>query len=109
MSVALMLAFQASAQAPLRIDFDLARVRPLDFDLGSLSGACRRGPGDEIVVCGRPRSTYPYEEMERLFRIRPIRAETRIDNATGRAFVEQVAGDRGAVANRVMVGIRFPF
>ncbi len=109
MSIALMLALQASAQPPVRIDFDLARIRPLDFDLGALPGTCRRRAGDEIVVCGRPRNTYPYAEMERLYGTRPIRAEARIGNMVGRAFVEQVAGDRGAVANRVMFGIRLPF
>jgi hypothetical protein len=110
MAFALMLAFQAAAQPPLPIDFDLARVRPIDSDLGRLPGNCRRGPDEEVVVCGsRPRGEYPYAEMERLFRIRPIRAEMRIGSMTGRAYVEQAAGDRGAVSNRVMFGIRLPF
>ena len=76
MSLALMLAIQTAGQPPLRIDFDLARVTPADFDLGRLPGTCRGGAGEEIVVCGtRPRGAYPYAEMGRLFRARPIRAE----------------------------------
>ena len=110
MSLALMLALQTAAQPPLPIDFDLARVTPAESRLGRLPGTCRAGAGEEIVVCGtRPRGAYPYAEMERLFRARPIRAEMAIGTMTGRAFVEQVELDRGAVSRRLMFGISLPF
>ena len=112
MALSLVLALQAAAQAPLPIDFDLSRMRPAGFELGRLPGSCARGAGEEIVVCAsRPSGeAYPYVEMERLFRARPIRAEMGLGgNMTGRAYLEQVPGDRGAVSNRVMVGIRLPF
>jgi hypothetical protein len=112
MALSLVLALQAAAQSPLPIDFDLSRLRPDEFALDRLPGSCRRGAGEEIVVCAsRPsREAYPYAEMERLFRARPIRAEMRLgSNMTGRAYLEQGPGDRGAVSNRVMFGIRLPF
>ena len=112
MALSLVLALQAAAQSPLPIDFDLSRLRPDEFELGRLPGSCRRGASEEIVVCAsRPSGeAYPYAEMERLFRAPPIRAEMGLGgNMIGRVFVEQGPGDRGAVANRVMVGIRLPF
>jgi len=111
-ALALVLALQAAAQPPLPIDFDLSRVRSADFVIGRLPGSCRRGNGEEIVVCGSRSGAdaYPYREMERIFRARPLRAEIGLrGNATGRAYVEQATLDRGAVSTRVMIGLRLPF
>ena len=105
--MALLLALQApaaAAAAPLRIDFDLARVRPAD--------PCKEPTGSEIVVCGRRPSGagYPMAEMERRYRRRPLAAETGIGGgATARAYVEGVEMGQGMVSKRVMVGIRVPF
>lgn len=116
MSLMLSFALQAAASAPagpvLNVDFDLADVRPMEWSIGGMTQRCdRQGPGD-IVVCGRRSSedAYPYAEMARLFEPRRIVAETPIGRGmTGRAFVESVTLDRGAVSQRVMVGIRVPF
>jgi hypothetical protein len=41
---------------------------------------------------------------------RPTRAEVDLGgNVQGRVHAEAVAMDRGAVSNRVMIGIRWPF
>jgi hypothetical protein len=109
MSLALLLVLQASSpaaprDAPLAIDFDLARVRPAD--------PCKEPAGSEIVVCGRRPSGggYPMAEMERRYRNKPIVAETGIGGgATARAYVEQVEIAPGMVSKRAMVGIRIPF
>jgi hypothetical protein len=111
MPVALFLALQA-AQAPVPSDFDLARLRPIDFDLRGLRGAeCEPREDGAIVVCGR-RATpgYPLERMAREFATRPVVAEMGIaGNVTGRAYLEAFPMDRGAVSNRIMVGIKLPF
>ena len=112
MSPVLLLAAQtALAEAPpsvLPIDFDLARARP-----AQARGDCSGSGGDEILVCGVRRSgtgPYPFAAMARLFAQGPIRAEMNLGSgATGRAFLQQQELDRGAVSNRVMIGIRWPF
>ena len=109
MSVLLSLALQA---VPIRTEFDLARVRPIDFDLRRLRGAqCAPSADSAIIVCGRrPSPGYPLEAMERLFAPRRIVAQTSLGgNVTGRAFVESAPMDRGAVSNRIMFGIKMPF
>ena len=109
MALALSLVLQAT---PLPLDFDLSRLRPVDFDLRSLRGTeCLPSRDSTIVVCGR-RATpgYPLEEMARIFATRPVVAETRLfANVRGRAYLESAGGERGAVANRVMFGIKMPF
>lgn len=111
MPIALILALQAAT--PIPPDFDLARVRPIDFDLWALRGPdCPPGEDNAIVVCGRRPTAagYPLERMERLFAVRPIMAETRLSGDVRiRAFVEQVEVIPGQVSNRVMIGIRTPF
>ena len=112
MSLVLWLAAQAAApaapQGVIPSDFDLARARPTQGD-----GECRREGAAEILVCGARRGgtgTYPFDEMARLFAQRPIRAEMGLGGgATGSAYLQQQVLDRGAVSNRVMIGIRWPF
>ena len=116
MSLMLMAALQAAAvPGPIvRSDFDLAELRSAQregLDLDSWRG-CRGSALGEILVCGRPprREDYPMEEMERVFATEPIVAEMRLGGAaTGSAFVDAVALDRGAVSNRIMLGITLPF
>jgi hypothetical protein len=107
MSLALLLALQAAPQAagePLRIDFDLAHVKPAD--------PCRTGGGrgSDIVVCGRRPGTYEYEKWERLFRTGPPLAEKGIGpGAVVRAYTESVEMPGGQVSKRAMVGIKMGF
>ena len=118
MSLMLMAALQASAPVPpegvVPADFDLADL-PAASGQGSITdppNACARRSADEILVCGRrpARDEYPMEEMARLFAPRPIVAEMRIGGSmTGRAFVDSVTLDRGAVSQRVMFSITLPF
>ena len=113
MGLAVLLAVQAAAAAPapMPIDFDLARLRAAD-PFGE-SRVCDRTAADAIVVCGRrvPRgAAYPMAEMARRYERGPLVAETGLGGSvTGRAFVEAVELDRGAVSNRFMIGIRIPF
>jgi hypothetical protein len=116
MSLALLMAIQAAApaepQAMLSIDFNLAEARPATGLSLEIRRGCARPSGDEIVVCGRRESgeDYPMGEMARLFATRPIRAEMGLGGGmTARSYLEQVGLDRGAVSNRIMVGVRLPF
>ena len=112
MPLTLLLAFQAAAQAAPPLDFDLSRVRPLDFDLREFRGSyCPPGEDGAIVVCGRRlKEGYPLERMEREFAVRPPVAEVGLGgNVRGRAFVEQAEMPNGEVSNRIMLGIRLPF
>jgi hypothetical protein len=112
MALALLLALQAAAPAPSRpiaLDFDLAKLRPAEDD-PEFRRACRGRDPTEIVVCGRrPGGNYPIEEMERLFREKPVRAEWDIGGAQARVFVDQVEMPGGQVSRRIMFGIRTPF
>ena len=107
MRLALLLALQAAPQAPAglpAIDFDLAAVKPAD--------PCRTGgAGSDIVVCGRrPGGTYDLEKWERVFRTKPLTAETPIGRgATADAWVESVAMPGGQVSKRVLVGVKVKF
>ena len=117
MSLTLMLALQAAAPAAAAaapIDFDLARVRPIRFDLGAVGGSagCRRDGPDAILVCGRRvrGGAFPFAEMARRYAVGPIVAETGLGgNLTGSMVAEAAPLDRGAVSNRAMVRIRLPF
>ena len=110
----LALLLQAAAAPPSAlpaIDFDLARYHAAGFDLGFGPRACRRS-GDEILVCGRrgEGGAYPLERMERLYGPRPLMANIGIaGNLRGDIHSEAVPMDRGAVSNRVMIGLRLPF
>lgn len=107
MTLALLLALQAAPQAPaepLRIDFDLARVKPAD--------PCRTGGGgSDIVVCGRrPGAIYDLEKWERLFRTGPLVAETSIGRgAVVRAYTQSVGMPGGQISKRAMVGVTIGF
>ncbi|HEX8309235.1 MAG TPA: hypothetical protein VF645_12540 [Allosphingosinicella sp.] len=107
MSLALLLALQAAAQAPSgvqAIDFDLAKAKP--------SNPCESGGrGSDIVVCGRrPRGDYDMEKWARIFATEPLVAETSIGRgAVARAYTESVAMPGGQVSKRAMVGIKLPF
>jgi hypothetical protein len=107
MSLALLIALQAAPQAsaePLRLDFDLAKVKPAD--------PCQTGGGgSDIVVCGRRlRADFDMEKWERVFRTEPLTAETSIGRgATARAYGESVAMPGGQTSKRAMVGIRLGF
>ena len=113
MSLALMLALQAAAPAALPlapIDFDLARHRPAEQ--GPTGRGCRADEPAPILVCGRRPSGggYPMAEWARLFAPRPVVAQAELGGGvTTSAYVQQVGFDRGAVSNRIMVGIRLPF
>jgi hypothetical protein len=114
---ALQVAAPAAPSAPvpmLRTDFDLADVQLAERGALSLNPdrGCSRSSADEILVCGRrpTRDDYPLEAMSRLFAPRPIVAEMSLGGgATGRAYVDQVTLDRGAVSNRIMFGITLTF
>ena len=114
----LMLALQAAgvpAAAPvpplLVLDFDLARYSQNALGMGR--SACRRDDPSAIVICARRSGgAYPLAEMDRLFAPERIVAERRLTgNLMGNVHVEQgdLPPDRGAVANRIMVGLRLPF
>jgi hypothetical protein len=115
MSLALFLALQAAAAAPaparplVPLDFDLARFSPEGFALPGW--ACSRGDPAAITVCGRRvAGAYPLAEMARIFEPRRLVAETRLTgNLIGDVHVESAPMDRGAVSNRVMIGLRLPF
>jgi len=114
MMLAWLFALQASASSPpadvTATDFDLAKVRtPGD---SPWSRGCRRTEGSEILVCGRRRGgdDYPYEEMERRYKEKPVRAEIGIGGgAKARVYVDQVELPQGQVSRRVMFGIKLPF
>ena len=107
MRLALLLALQAAPQAPAglpAIDFDLAKARP--------AGSCETGgEGSDIVVCGgRPGGTYALEKWERVFRTKPLLAESSIGRgATLRAYTESVEMPGGQISKRAMVGIKMGF
>ena len=112
MALTYLMALQAAAQPPAPADFDLSRIRPLDFDLGEYRGsAC--GPAEEgaIVVCGRRQSgDYPIERRAREFEPRLPVAEIGLGgNVRGRVFVDRAEMPNGEVSNRIMFGIRLPF
>ena len=111
LAFALLLQTAAAQASPLpAIDFDLARYHPAGFDLGFGQTGCRRS-GDAIVVCGRRGAgAYPLEQMERIYGPRRLMADIGIaGNLRGDIHTEAVPMDRGAVSNRVMVGLRLPF
>jgi hypothetical protein len=111
----LILALQAAAPAaPVPEDFDLARLRPIEFALPGRRGAgdCVASDPSSILVCGRRRrdGDYPYEAWARAFEPRPIVAETALPGNVMAAIHGESAGvDRGAIAHRVMLRIRVPF
>jgi hypothetical protein len=113
MSLALLIFLQAAAAppaGPLPIDFDLARYRPAQQGARDCSG----GPAapEEVVVCGRRRQggDYPMAQWERLFAIRPLIAEIGLGgNTRAGLVVDSVVLDRGAISNRVMVRLTWPF
>lgn len=121
MSLTLVLALQTAVATPApaappparppfaMLDFDLARYRPADGD-----GRCAGAGAGEVLVCGLRRrggGAYPIDYWGRIFGPpAPIRAEMNLGgNVQGRIHAEAVTMDRGAVSNRVMVGIRMPF
>jgi hypothetical protein len=111
MSLSLMLALQAAAApAPpvLEIDFDLARYSRIELGLGG--SACRRDESEIVVCARRGGGAYPLEEMARIFAPGRLVAATRVaGNLTGDVRLESAPMDRGAVSNRVLVGLRLPF
>lgn len=109
MKLALLLALQAAPELPAgppRIDFDLAKVKPADpCETGNGGG------GSDIVVCGRrPQGTYDMEKWERVFRTKPLVAETSIGRgASVRVYGESAGMPGGQISKRAMVGIKIPF
>lgn len=121
MELALILLLQTAA-APAdassaweAIDFDLARYRPDGDDEGFAIRACPRGADPAaIVVCGRRggggAGAYPMAQMERRYGPRPLIAEVGVaGDLRANLHVEAAAMDRGAVSNRVMIGLKLPF
>lgn len=115
MSLALLLTLQAAAPAPaasaapepVPVDFDLAKYHR------SKGAGCGDASGAEIVVCGRRFNQDP-DPDGRLARLygdeRPLRAEVGIGGgATANAHVESAEMPRGAVAKRIMFGVKAPF
>lgn len=84
--------------------FDLAGIR---------SGGCRGAAEAEVLVCAprRGRGDYPLDYWDRVFGPEgPIRAEMNLGGGVqGRVYTDAVPMDRGAVSNRVLVGIKLPF
>lgn len=127
MASALLLGLQAAAATapagppPLPSVAAPIEIAPVEFDISSLDETgtglllrtrCSGPDGDVIVVCGTraPGAGYDFEAMARRYARRPLLAEYGFGGSvTGRAWVESASMDRGAVANRVMVGIRVPF
>jgi hypothetical protein len=112
MSPIFLLALQAAAAPaapPLHLDFDLARYSQTELGLGR--GACRRDDPSAIVVCGRRGGgAYPLAEMARIFEPGRLVAERRLTgNLIGDVHLESAPIDRGAVSNRILVGLRLPF
>ena len=113
MALAFLLALQAAAAPaaapPLAIDFDLASFRsPLDLAYRP----CSRAEPGTIVVCGRGGGAYPMAEMARRYAPHRLVAERGLTgNLVGDVHLEQASfpADRGAVAHRIMVGLRLPF
>ena len=113
MPIFLVLALQAAAAPP-----PPASIKAVAFDLGAYRpsghGPARCGsaaPG-EILVCGRREGAgdYPFEEEQRRYAERPLRAETTLTgNVRLRAFVDSAQMPNGETSTRVMVGIRVPF
>ncbi|HTU11171.1 MAG TPA: hypothetical protein VMG08_09770 [Allosphingosinicella sp.] len=99
--------FPSGQPAFAAIDFDLARHRP------ATGGGCETGGAGEVLVCGRRggRGEYPLDYWARIFPPPgPIRAEMNLGgNVQGRIHAEAMPLDRGAVSNRFMLGIRWPF
>ena len=107
MNLALLLALQAAAPpAPAAPAFDLRNYRPSPDD-----ARCGSANGQEIIVCGRRGGyVYPLEEMERLFKEKPIRAEVGIaPNTSLRAYGDQVGMPDGQISKRAMVGVKLKF
>jgi hypothetical protein len=104
----------APPPGPLPIAFDLARYRPAQDGAAADPRACAGGAGgpEDVVVCGRRRQggAYPMAEWARIFATRPLVAEIGIaGDVRGDIHVESAALDRGAVSNRVMVRLKWPF
>lgn len=107
-------ALQAAAPAPVPEDFDLARLRPIEFGLPGRPGAggCVASDPSSILVCGRRRrdGDYPFAAWAREFEPRPIVAETELPGSVVAAVHgESATLDRGAISHRVMLRIRMPF
>ena len=88
---------------------------PVAFDLERLrsTATCRDGAAGDILVCGARRrgGAYPLDHWARVFGPEPpLRAEMDLGRGVqGRIHAEAVPMDRGAVSNRVMIGIRTRF
>jgi hypothetical protein len=119
MSLALMLALQAAAPAEAgaaapapfaALDFDLARYRPAGA--GPAGRGCRIDDPAPITVCARRPAggDYPIEQWAPLFAHRPVVAQSDLGRGlVASSYIQQVELDRGAVSNRIMVGIGLAF
>ena len=106
MALALLIAFQAAASAPVPIDFDLAKL-PAD-GLG-FNRCVRHGAGD-IVVCGRRGDGYRITALDGRFDEKPLVAETSIaPGVSVRAFGDSADMPGGHVSKRALVGVRVKF
>lgn len=130
MSLILVLSLQAAAVATPAVPAPPRTIRPgwalvdprvlqigpafASFDLAGVRGeGCRGVAGVEVLVCARRhgRGDYPLDYWDRIFPPEgPIRAEMGLGGGvTGRVYTDAVPMDRGAVSNRVLVGIKLPF
>lgn len=129
MSLILVLSLQAAAVATPAASAPPPAIRPgwtlvdpgvlqfgpdlRTFDLAGIrGGGCRGAAGVEVLVCAPRRGNgYPIDYWARFFPPEgPIRAEMNLGNGIqGRLYTDAVPMDRGAVSNRVLVGIKLPF
>lgn len=109
MAVALILLFAAAPPVPVEaIDYRL----PVQEESPRIVDTCRRGVGEEIVVCGRRTDRYRLEELKP-----PPGAEPRGSGVIGHdlpfgrvePLLETVVRSDGWVDKRVMVTLKMPF
>ena len=109
MTVALILLFAAPPPVPVdAIDYRL----PLQEESPRIVEACRRGAGEEIVVCGRRTDRYRLDELKP-----PPGAEQKEAGVIGydlpfgriEPLMETVVRSDGWIDKRVMVTLKIPF
>lgn len=122
MALTLLLALQSAAAAPAprwampALIASESGAAPLALGREGVrsAGVCLPAAGTDVLVCGPRRGgagAYPLAYWARIFGPEPpIRAEMGLGGSVqGRIYSEAVPMDRGAVSNRAMIGIRWPF
>ena len=94
------------------MDSDLNEsIAALKDSLSQLGLPATFGKADPIQLKAlHERFGFPLARMEERYDTRPLVAEMRLfGDATARLYAETAALDRGAVAQRIMIGFRLPF